>query len=143
MHIGLNAQEALIQWTHSLIAPIWEAAFPDSPFPEFNVRPIRRVSILSFIVLAWRDIRNEIIEQYKSIRFTPTRRCFVDTLFWIFEEAVPLALDAPALLASGNLSIYEDTLQRLLPLFVRLQKQNYIVIAAYLLAAVNKLRGGL
>lgn len=110
----------------------------------FNVRPIPRVAILSFIVLAWRDIRNSIIEQFNhGIQFTRTRRCFIDVLFWIFEEAVPLALDAPALLVSGDLSIYKDTLQHLLPLFLRFQKQNYIVIASYLLAAIEKLRGGL
>ena len=141
MHIGLNAQEALLEWGYSLVTPIWLAGFPDAPFPQFNVRPIRRVSILSFIFLAWHEIRTSIVQRFDSIEMTPTRRFFVDILLWIFEEAIPLALDSPALLASGDTAIYVDTLKRLLPLFIRFRKQNYIVVIAYTLAAIAKIIG--
>ena len=50
-------------------------------------------------------------------------------------------LDAPALLASGDVDVYLDVLKRLLPLFVRFRKQNYIVIVSYVIAAVTKVQG--
>lgn len=86
MHIGLNAQEALVSWSHSVLSPIWLAGFPDAPFPQFHIRPIRRVAILSFVVLAWRDVRAEIIQLSQSKKLTTTRQCFLDVLIWLFEE---------------------------------------------------------
>lgn len=141
MHIALNAQEALVEWGHSLLSSVWSSGFPDSPFDMFNVRPIRRVAILSFMVLSWQPIRHEIVQACKSTTMTETRRFFVGVLLWLFEEAIPLALDAPSLLASGNLDIYLDVLKQLLPLFVRFRKQNYIVIVSYILAAVPRISG--
>ena len=64
---------------------------------------------------------------------------FIETIFWVFEEAVPLVLDAPALLSKGDLATYIDTLQRLLPLFIRLQKKNYVVAVSYILSAIPEL----
>ena len=71
--------------------------------------------------------------------FTPTKRFFLDVILWFFEEAVPIALDAPALLAKGDIATYTDVLQRLLPIFIRLQKKNYVALTAYILCAIPAL----
>ena len=71
--------------------------------------------------------------------FSATRQLFVDTLVWLFEEAIPLALDAPTLLVNGNIEIYRDVLRRLLPLFIRLQKKNYVATVVYILGALPRI----
>lgn len=66
MHIGLNAQEALIKWGHTLLLPIWLSGFPDATFTPFHVRPIRRVAILTFMLLGWRDVRSHVLSLLTS-----------------------------------------------------------------------------
>ena len=107
----------------------------------FHIRPIRRVAILSFMVLAWRSVRTSILEATRSVELSPTRRFFVNLLLWVFVDAVPLALDSPTLLVCGNPEVYFDVLKRLLHLFMRLRKQNYIVVVAYILAAAAQIAG--
>jgi hypothetical protein len=61
MHTALNAQEALVKHAYYLLRPIWCAAFPDGDFDPFNIRPIRRVAILTMILIAWLDVRVEVL----------------------------------------------------------------------------------
>lgn len=140
LHIGLNGQEALIKWAYTIFLPIWLSGFPDASFQPFKMRPIRRVSILSFVLIAWRNVRKDILAEFSARRISATRSVFISTLLWIFEEAVPLVLDSPSLLVNGNIAIYADVLRRLLPLFIRLQKKNYVALCIYILGALPHLR---
>lgn len=73
------------------------------------------------------------------MQFSSTRKLFVDTLVWLFEEAVPLSLDTPALLTNGNSDVYQDVLRRLLHIFIRLQKKNYVASVVYMLGALPQI----
>lgn len=48
-------------------------------------------------------------------------------------------MDAPALLSCGKLQVYQDVLRRLLPLFIRLQKKNYVALVIYTLGALPQI----
>jgi hypothetical protein len=145
MHIALNAQEAVLLHAFSIISDIWISAFPDAPLSSIKIRPIRRVAILSFLVIAWNEIREDILKrlnlqlQMDNAEGMNSRRAFLHTLVWLFEEVIPLALDAPALLSKGDLNIYVDVLQRLLQVFLRFHKKNYVVVVVYVLGLLQKL----
>ncbi|KAI9093501.1 hypothetical protein DFS34DRAFT_687781 [Phlyctochytrium arcticum] len=63
----------------------------------------------------------------------------ISSLIWVFEEAIPLAVDAPYLLASGDIDSIKNCLQRLYHLFVRLEKKHYVNIVLFMSGFLEKL----
>ncbi|KAI8825562.1 uncharacterized protein EV422DRAFT_563395 [Fimicolochytrium jonesii] len=58
-------------------------------------------------------------------------------MLWLFDEAIPLALDPSTLLAGVSTDPYKDVLRRLLTMFVRFQKRNYITLTYFLLGSLE------
>ncbi|KAJ3085398.1 hypothetical protein HK102_014206, partial [Quaeritorhiza haematococci] len=141
MHVALNAQEAIIRFGWDLLQPIWLSGFPDANFQPFKIRPIRRIAMLATLLGAWKRIRPAIIAEYdqisKQINISASRKVFLDALIWIFEEAIPLSHDIPRLLHTENPVKFTNALKRILPLFIRLRKRNYVIITAYMFSGVQ------
>ncbi|KAI9103424.1 hypothetical protein DFS34DRAFT_366017 [Phlyctochytrium arcticum] len=139
MHVALNAQLALLQWAFGVIMPLWNAAFPDGPISLVNLRPIRRVMILTIMLWAWKAIRQEVLRQYHSRKnsWTAMQTVLVESLIRLFDEDIPLVLDACAAIGDRDVSLMKGVLLRLLSLFIRFDKKNYVVIILYVHAAIK------
>ncbi|KAI9102799.1 hypothetical protein DFS34DRAFT_610580 [Phlyctochytrium arcticum] len=114
MHISLNVQEAILIHAWCIIHPLWQ------------------------------ECRKEIISNFESAaatngHATAIRKAMISSLIWVFEEAIPLAVDAPYLLASGDIDSIKNCLQRLYHLFVRLEKKNYVNIVLFMCGFLEKL----
>ncbi|KAJ3265731.1 hypothetical protein HK104_006232, partial [Borealophlyctis nickersoniae] len=131
-HVGLNLQQAVLNLAYDIIMPIWLCGFKDAKFNLVKVRPIRRIAILSYVNLAWLSVRDEI-----RPHFAGSHNIITQTLLWLFEEAIPLALDVPTLLSTGDLCVIRKTLGRVLPMFQRLGKPNYVIVTTYALAMIE------
>ncbi|KAI9103062.1 hypothetical protein DFS34DRAFT_607342 [Phlyctochytrium arcticum] len=144
MHIALNAQLALLAWAFGVVMPLWNAAFPDAALNLVKLRPIRRVMILTMMLLAWKHVRDEVIKAYylKKATWTTTQRIFVESLIRLFDEDIPLVLDAAAAMADRNVSLTKAVLLRLLPLFIRCDKKNYVVVILFLLGSIRAYQKG-
>lgn len=66
MHIGLNAQEALVKWGYTVLLPIWNTAFPDAPFKPFKMRPIRRIALLTLVLVSWGRVRDQVFQNLEK-----------------------------------------------------------------------------
>jgi len=108
MHIGLNAQEAIIRHSFGILERIWKAVYPNLNFKPFKMRPIRRIGLLRLALAAWTLIKSDIpsTSTRKGSR-TTTQGTLLSSLFWLFEEAIPLALDAPGILSSTERTMEE------------------------------------
>ncbi|KAJ3266614.1 hypothetical protein HK104_006095 [Borealophlyctis nickersoniae] len=132
MHVRLNLQQAILNLAYDIIMPIWLCGFKDAKFNLVKVRPIRRIAILSYVNLAWLSVRDEI-----RPHFAASHNIITQTLLWLFDEAIPLALDVPTLLSTGDLCVIRKTLGRDLPLFQRLGKPNYVIVTTYALSMIE------
>ncbi|KAI9103879.1 hypothetical protein DFS34DRAFT_606205 [Phlyctochytrium arcticum] len=118
-------------WT--LIHPLWIAGYPEiENTTPIKMRPKRRTAMLALAMTAWQECREELLKTYKLAAnhpdATPVRKAMIDAILWVFEEAIPLSVDCPYLLASGDLGQIKMCLQRLFPLFTRLEKKNYLAL---------------
>ncbi|KAI9097162.1 hypothetical protein DFS34DRAFT_659302 [Phlyctochytrium arcticum] len=143
MHIALNAQQALILWNFGLFMPIWGSAFPNFTVSVVKMRPERRVMLLSMIFLAWNECRQEMKALYETRKdqMTDVQRTFVEALLRVFDEDLPMALDAGNVMASGDMGKYRDVCTRLLPFFIRYGKKNYVNIILYILGNLHYFKG--
>ncbi|KAJ3116759.1 hypothetical protein HK098_006480, partial [Nowakowskiella sp. JEL0407] len=140
MHIALNLQEAVIKFGYSILLPIWSAAYPDAPFDPFNLRPKRRVGIITLFVVSWQQVRASVLSKFRAVNTNDvngTRILFLNTIIWFFEEVLPLSLDVNSILINANLDEYRTILRRLLPLFIMFHKRNYVTITTYLLGILE------
>ncbi|KAI9092462.1 hypothetical protein DFS34DRAFT_633678 [Phlyctochytrium arcticum] len=145
MHISLNAQEAILIHAWGIIHPLWVAGYPEiETTTPIKMRPKRRTAMLALAMGAWQECRKEIISNFESAaatngHATAIRKAMISSLIWVFEEAIPLAVDAPYLLASGDIDSIKNCLQRLYHLFVRLEKKNYVNIVLFMSGFLEKL----
>ncbi|KAI9090564.1 hypothetical protein DFS34DRAFT_637158 [Phlyctochytrium arcticum] len=144
MHVSLNSQEAILIHAWMLIHPLWIAGYPEiENTTPIKMRPKRRTAMLALAMTAWQECREELLKTYKLAAnhpdATPVRKAMIDAILWVFEEAIPLSVDCPYLLASGDLGQIKMCLQRLFPLFTRLEKKNYVNIILFQLALLEKL----
>lgn len=103
MHVSLNAQEAIIRHGFSILHRMWTAAYSNAPFQPFKIRPIRRIALLRMMAESWRRVRVRVTAFLASMKDlgTSTQWVLMGAMIWLFDEAVRLALNAPALLVSG------------------------------------------
>ncbi|KAI9104047.1 hypothetical protein DFS34DRAFT_304368 [Phlyctochytrium arcticum] len=140
MHITLNAQLALLRWAFTVIMPLWNAAFPNAVIDLVKIRPIRWVMILTVMLLAWKGARELVFKMYAALRdkWTNVQRVFIESLIRLFDEDIPLVLDASAALATGDVKLYKEVLIRLLPMFIRFNKKNYVIITLFILTTIDQ-----
>ncbi|KAI9091024.1 hypothetical protein DFS34DRAFT_597422 [Phlyctochytrium arcticum] len=145
MHVALNAQEAVLVHAWTIIHSLWLAGYPDvENTTPINMRPKRRTAMLALAMTAWQECRQELLAAYKKSaasnpEATTVRKAMVDTLIAVFEEYIPIAVDCPYLLASGDLLQIKLCLTRLFPLFALLGKKNYVNIILFQLGLLEKL----
>ncbi|KAI9101824.1 hypothetical protein DFS34DRAFT_611666 [Phlyctochytrium arcticum] len=143
MHIALNAQQALLQRNFNVFMPIWSSAFPDFAVQLVKLRPVRRMMLLTMMFLAWKQCRVQVMDWAKQQKDLPEfQRVIVDSLIRLFDEELPLVLDAATAMASGNIVLYKEVLHRLLPLFIRYRKRNYVTIVLHILSAIQEIEMG-
>ncbi|KAI9104926.1 hypothetical protein DFS34DRAFT_605166 [Phlyctochytrium arcticum] len=109
MHIALNIQEAVLVHGWTIIHRLWVAG----------------TAMLALSMTAWQECRKEVLRSYKAaassnIKATPVRKAMVDSIISLFEDHIPLAVDCPYLLSSGDLEQIKMCLKRLFPLFTLL-----------------------
>ncbi|KAI9104925.1 hypothetical protein DFS34DRAFT_590021 [Phlyctochytrium arcticum] len=110
MHVLLNSQEAVLVHAWSLIHPLWVAGYPEvENTTPIKMRP-KRVSRCYSILKKYR------LRAADNADATPVRKAMIDAIVWVFEEANPLSVDCPYLLASGDLEQIKRCLQRLFPM---------------------------
>ncbi|KAI9104041.1 hypothetical protein DFS34DRAFT_606711 [Phlyctochytrium arcticum] len=113
MHVSLNSQEAVLIHAWTLIHPLWIAGYPEIE----NTTPIK-------------------IGNSKNLPNHPdatsVRKAMIDAVMWVFEEAIPLSVDCPYLLASGDLGQIKMCAA---PLPIK----NYVNIILLQLALLEKL----
>ncbi|KAI9089462.1 hypothetical protein DFS34DRAFT_388276 [Phlyctochytrium arcticum] len=114
------ASSALLVWNFGVFMPIWGSAFPHLAIQLVKLRPVRRVMLLTMLFMAWKRCKAVII----------------DSLIRLFDEELPLVLDAATALASGSIAEYKLALKRLLPLFIRYRKRNHVVIVLHCLSTI-------
>ncbi|KAI9098655.1 hypothetical protein DFS34DRAFT_658246 [Phlyctochytrium arcticum] len=145
MHIALNIQEAVLVHGWTIIHRLWVAGYPDvENTAPINMRPKRRTAMLALSMTAWQECRKEVLRSCKaaassSIKATPVRKAMVDSIISLFEDHIPLAVDCPYLLSSGDLEQIKMCLKRLFPLFTLLGKKNHVNIVLYQLGLLEKL----
>ncbi|KAI9091292.1 hypothetical protein DFS34DRAFT_670262 [Phlyctochytrium arcticum] len=143
MHIALNAQQALLQWNFNVFMPIWSAAFPDFAVTLVKLRPVRRMMLLTMMFLSWKKCRVQVLDWVKQQTDLPEfQRDIVESLVRLFDEELPLVLDAATAMASGDVMLYKEVLHRLLPLFIRYRKKNYVTIVLHILSAIQEMEAG-
>ena len=103
MHVSLNAQEAVVRHAFPLFERLWSAAFPLGKFTPIRIRPIRRIALLRLMLVGWKRARWRVLEKLKLRKGLGVKEVVFFSMLWVFEEAIPLVLDAPALLASGDI----------------------------------------
>ncbi|KAI9088825.1 hypothetical protein DFS34DRAFT_654747 [Phlyctochytrium arcticum] len=140
MHIALNAQLALLRWAFTVIMPLWHAAFPNAVIDPVKIHSIRRVMILTLMLLAWKGARELVFKMHAALKdkWTDVQRVFIESLIRLFDEDMPLVLDASAALATGNVKLYKEVLICLLPMFIRLNKKNYVIIILFILTTMDQ-----
>ncbi|KAI9098899.1 hypothetical protein DFS34DRAFT_94050 [Phlyctochytrium arcticum] len=139
MHIALNAQQALLQWNFNVFMPIWSSAFPDFAVQLVKLRPVRRMMLLTMMFLAWKRCRVTVMNWAREQRDLPEfQRVLIESLIRLFDEELPLVLDAATAMASGNITLYKEVLHRLLPLFIRYRKKNYVIIVLHILSTIQE-----
>ncbi|KAI9103949.1 hypothetical protein DFS34DRAFT_303204 [Phlyctochytrium arcticum] len=149
MHVALNAQEAVLIHAWTIIHPLWSAGYPDvENTAPINMRPKRRTAMLALPMTAWQECREEFLKSYKlriakNPKATPVRKAMVESILSIFEDHIPLAVDCPYLLTSGDLLQIKMCLKRLFPLFTLLGKKNYLNIVLFQLGLLAKLPSSL
>ncbi|KAI9103874.1 hypothetical protein DFS34DRAFT_668163, partial [Phlyctochytrium arcticum] len=139
MHIALNAQQALIEHNFAIFMPIWSAAFPGFAVQLVKLRPVRRMMLLTMAFLAWKRNRVAIIALVKNCQkeLPPFQQVATQSLVRLFDEELPLDLDAATAMAAGNVSLYKEVMQRLLPVFIRYRKKNYVTIVVHILSVIQ------
>ncbi|KAI9097426.1 hypothetical protein DFS34DRAFT_621600, partial [Phlyctochytrium arcticum] len=139
MHIALNAQQALIEHNFAIFMPIWSAAFPGFAVQLVKLRPVRRMMLLTMAFLAWKKNRVAIIALVKNSQkeLPPFQQVATQSLVRLFDEELPLVLDAATAMAAGNVSLYKEVMQRLLPVFIRYRKKNYVTIVVHILSVIQ------
>ncbi|KAI9103390.1 hypothetical protein DFS34DRAFT_608475 [Phlyctochytrium arcticum] len=145
MHVALNSQEAVLVHAWTIIHPLWVAGYPEvENTSPINMRPKRRTAMLALAMTAWQECRQEILKSYNlraagNSQATPVRKAMLDSIISVFEELIPLSVDCPYLLSSGDIDQIKMCLNRLFPLFAFLGKKNYVNIILFQLGLLEKL----
>ncbi|KAI9103904.1 hypothetical protein DFS34DRAFT_646000 [Phlyctochytrium arcticum] len=100
--------------------------------------------MLALAMRSWQECREQLLSEFKTAAVnnphaTPVKKALIESIIWVFEEAIPLAVDAPYLLARCDLDNIRICLVRLFRLFVRLEKKNYVNITIFMMGLVEKL----
>ncbi|KAI9088547.1 hypothetical protein DFS34DRAFT_598308 [Phlyctochytrium arcticum] len=98
MHVSLNSQEAVLIHAWTLIHPLWIAGYPEIE----NTTPIKIYAGPCHDRMA-RMSRGNSKNLPNHPDATSVRKAMIDAVMWVFEEAIPLSVDCPYLLASGDL----------------------------------------
>ncbi|KAI9102519.1 hypothetical protein DFS34DRAFT_683527 [Phlyctochytrium arcticum] len=145
MHTALNVQEAVLVHGWTIIHHLWIAGYPDvENTAPINMRPKRRTAMLALSMTAWQECRQELLSAYKlgianNPKATPVRKAMVESILSLFEDHIPLAVDCPYLLSSGDLLQVKMCLKRLFPLFALLGEKNYVNIVLFQLGLLERL----
>jgi len=135
-HIGLNVQEAVLKWYREIMEPLWIAVTGKKRFP-YPMKPIQRKYILELFSDAWARIRRQCLRSVRSCAVCPVEML---VLLQLFEEAIPVALDAYTTNLHGSYEAYEKMLLRSLRIFAQLGKENYVHCILMFVTTMEHLR---
>ncbi|KAJ3004270.1 hypothetical protein HKX48_001331, partial [Thoreauomyces humboldtii] len=136
LHIAVNLQEAVFRFSFDIFQPLIKSAMPEAEkiqLATIKQRPARRVALLTMILRGWAEARTEILRAGSSQWNNPAARVISVSLRWLLDEALPLSLDALGIFGTGDQVSIRGILQRMLPVFMRLNKTNYINIIIFLI----------
>jgi hypothetical protein len=129
-HIGLNAQEGIFETFFPVVGRVWDAVFPRKNLDP-NPEPSQRKFALELACEGWKKCRTSCLRLVANVDKVP-----LDALLMVqlFEEYLPLSLDAYAIFLSDDFFHYEEALLRLLRMFVQLGKNHYVLCISIFVA---------
>lgn len=137
LHIAINLQLGTLMSFASVFGDLWSAAFPKSDrMVAESLRkapPMRRVGILQIAEVAWRSVREDVIESGRG-RNVPTEWWILTNLFDWF---IPLSLDFYGAFLDGDIGVYKSLMASAWRAFVHLGKTNYTRATILLLSDLD------
>ncbi|KAJ3020092.1 hypothetical protein HKX48_001347 [Thoreauomyces humboldtii] len=139
LHIAINLQEAIFRFAFDLLQPMVTVALEDAEkiqLATVKQRPARRVALLTILLRAWLLVRQQILDLRQPF-LNPAAGVIQSALRWLFDEEIPLSLDALGVFATGRRTDILQMLLQMLPVCIRLNKINYVSIVTFILGYIQ------
>ena len=109
-HVGLNAQDGVLTHYRPVIDIVWSAVFPKKRLDP-NPTPLERKFALELLCEGWKKCRTYCLGLLANLDLISWEAIFLAQLF---EEHLPVSLDAYPIFLSGDMDQYQGVLLRLL-----------------------------